>query len=327
MTDTAIVTVDYSAAPNAVNDTPLLVNLVGSNAVVNILANDLLSNGNPAAPTNTTVDLDPTTPGVQTTLVVAGQGTWTYNPTTGNLTFAPLATFTGDPTPITYTLTETATGLTDTAIVTVDYSVAPNAVNDTPLLVNPGETTISIFGNDTLLGNPVIVGGTNPNVVLTSVSTLPTGIVVNPNGTVTILPGTPADNYTFTYTICSVSTPSSCSTATVNITVNPYTANLEVFNGLTPNGDGLDDVFKILGIENYPNNSVEIFNRWGVLVYEAQGYNNQDRAFKGSSEGRVTVVQDDQLPEGTYFYILKYNKALNGSGDAKDQAGYLYINR
>jgi hypothetical protein len=59
----------------------------------------------------------------------------------------------------------------------------------------------------------------------------------------------------------------------------------------------------------------------GVLVFERTGYNNDDRAFRGVSEGRVTIKTTEELPEGTYYYILRY----------KDSAAtiekYLYINR
>ncbi|MCW5521218.1 gliding motility-associated C-terminal domain-containing protein, partial [Aureitalea sp. L0-47] len=46
----------------------------------------------------------------------------------------------------------------------------------------------------------------------------------------------------------------------------------EIFNGITPDGDGLNDFFRVVGIELYPNNNMKIFNRWGVLVWETDGY-------------------------------------------------------
>ena len=78
------------------------------------------------------------------------------------------------------------------------------------------------------------------------------------------------------------------------------------------------------GIECYPDNNVEIYNRWGVLVFETKGYDNSTRVFRGFSEGRTTIKQNDGLPTGTYFYILQYKKQ-DGSTAKKD--GYLYINR
>ncbi len=94
---------------------------------------------------------------------------------------------------------------------------------------------------------------------------------------------------------------------------------IEVFNAVSPN-----QVFYIRGLECYPDNTVEIYNRWGVLVFERSGYNNSDRAFIGNSEGRVTVKQSEELPAGTYFYIFKYKDT---DSNAHEKAGYLYLNR
>ena len=99
---------------------------------------------------------------------------------------------------------------------------------------------------------------------------------------------------------------------------------IEVFNVITPNGDGIHDVLRISGLENYPVNTIRIYNRWGVLVYTTHAYNTEGNVFKGTSEGRVTVQADNSLPVGTYFYILDYEDA---TGNTKSLSGYLYLNR
>ncbi len=99
---------------------------------------------------------------------------------------------------------------------------------------------------------------------------------------------------------------------------------IEVFNVITPNGDGIHDVLRISGLENYPNNTLKIFNRWGVSVYNTRAYDTEGNVFDGTSEGRVTVDQDRKLPVGTYFYILDYQLP---NGENKTMSGYLYINR
>lgn len=99
--------------------------------------------------------------------------------------------------------------------------------------------------------------------------------------------------------------------------------DLIVYNALSPNGDNRNDFFLIKGIDKYPDNSVEIYNRWGVLVYQTRGYNESDRVFRGFSDGRATVNRDAGLPTGTYFYILKYKTETR----AKEKSGYLYINQ
>jgi gliding motility-associated-like protein/uncharacterized repeat protein (TIGR01451 family) len=99
---------------------------------------------------------------------------------------------------------------------------------------------------------------------------------------------------------------------------------VKVFNAVSPNGDGSNDIFYIRGIECYPNNSVEIYNRWGIKVYDAQGYDNNNRVFRGISEGRETINQSEGLPTGTYFYSIKYSD-LDGNGI--DKSGYLHLAR
>jgi hypothetical protein len=63
-------------------------------------------------------------------------------------------------------------------------------------------------------------------------------------------------------------------------------------------------MFVIDGLEDticYPENTVEIYNRWGVLVFETRNYNNETNAFNGYSNGRTTVGRSSGLPTGTYF--------------------------
>ncbi len=93
--------------------------------------------------------------------------------------------------------------------------------------------------------------------------------------------------------------------------------DLEIFTAVSPNGDGFNDTFIIQGIAQFPNNTLSIFNRWGVEVYNKSGYDN---SWAGISEGRTTIAKGEELPVGTYYYVLK----IEGQ---KDRAGYLYINR
>ncbi len=100
--------------------------------------------------------------------------------------------------------------------------------------------------------------------------------------------------------------------------------DIEVFNLVTPNGDGDNDVFVIRNIEMYPDNSVEIYNRWGVKVFGVEGYGQSGKFFRGISEGRATISQNSELPVGTYWYIIKYKTA---QGVWKQRVGYLYLNK
>jgi gliding motility-associated-like protein/uncharacterized repeat protein (TIGR01451 family) len=100
-----------------------------------------------------------------------------------------------------------------------------------------------------------------------------------------------------------------------------------IFNAVSPDGNGENDIFLIQGISEYPENSVQIFNRWGVKVFEVDGYggsNDLENVFTGESDGRATIEQGTLLPTGTYFYVLKFNG--NNPGQ-ETYAGYLYLNR
>jgi len=101
--------------------------------------------------------------------------------------------------------------------------------------------------------------------------------------------------------------------------------SLAIYNAVSPNNDSLNDVFYIENITDpcYFENNVKIYNRWGILVYDENGYNNADIAFNGISEGRSTLNKKEELPDGTYFYILKYRDADGWH----DKSGYLYLNR
>jgi large repetitive protein len=86
-----------------------------------------------------------------------------------------------------------------------------------------------------------------------------------------------------------------------------------VFTGLSPNGDGMNDGWTILGIDLFNSNEVMVFNRWGNQVYHKKGYNNFSKW-----EGKF---ESTDLPDGTYFYIIDL-----GDGSEK-LSGYLQISR
>jgi gliding motility-associated-like protein len=91
---------------------------------------------------------------------------------------------------------------------------------------------------------------------------------------------------------------------------------LEVYHGMSPNGDGMNDVLTIRNIALYPNNEIRIFNRWGNEVYFAQGYGQNGNFFGGQTDYR------DKIPSGTYYYILK----VWDDRDLKIYRGYFQVN-
>jgi gliding motility-associated-like protein len=102
-----------------------------------------------------------------------------------------------------------------------------------------------------------------------------------------------------------------------------------VHNAFSSNEDGRNDYFQIENLEDndcYKNIRVEVFNRWGVLVFEKDNYNNGSNAFRGKSEGRTTINKNEGLPTGTYFYILSYDTTDNlGKTQSVKKDGYLYL--
>jgi gliding motility-associated-like protein len=77
--------------------------------------------------------------------------------------------------------------------------------------------------------------------------------------------------------------------------------NIVVHQGVSPNGDGMNDVLVIDGIAAYPDNKLSVMSRNGELVFEAAGYDNNSRVFDGHSNKSGKLQQP-----GTYFYSLDY---------------------
>ena len=125
-----------------------------------------------------------------------------------------------------------------------------------------------------------------------------------------VVRATQAGNYTYLSAVSDYS---------INITSrirNPYLGDIQTFSAQ-----------KVVVFPNPSNGVIHITHENklnAVLVYDAKGYDNSSKVFRGISEGRVTVKQDSELPDGTYFYVLKYTKS---NGTVKEKAGYLYINR
>jgi len=210
-------------------------------------------------------------------------------------------------------------------------SITINSVNDLPVAQNDG---ISVDEDSNL--NDIFIledngngadyfGGDGPSIgPITLISETVNGTIeFNDNGS----PNDPTDDY-FTYTpkqnyfgsdyfeykICDYD--GDCDQAIVNIEVinDGFLFIPDIF---TPNGDGFNDFFVIEGLEAYPDNSIFVFNRWGNKVFEASPYNND---WDGTSNFGV-IIGGKELPEGTYFFILKTNSE---KGDIKK---YVYLKK
>lgn len=105
----------------------------------------------------------------------------------------------------------------------------------------------------------------------------------------------------------SVSSNSGCeSTIRIPIEITIIDSNLSFFNLITIDDNDLNKELIIQGIEQFPNNSIEIYNRYGNLVWSGVNYNNVTNTFKGMANVSGVVSQGSYLPTGTYFFILSY---------------------
>ncbi|RZL40345.1 MAG: gliding motility-associated C-terminal domain-containing protein [Pedobacter sp.] len=114
----------------------------------------------------------------------------------------------------------------------------------------------------------------------------PAGLSINAStGAINLAQSAPSQNYTITYTFSN----GSCSgTVTTNLKIGIF----KIPNVITPDGDGMNDAFRIAGLEFFPENNMSIFNRWGNEVFRSNGAYKQNWTGEG-------------LNVGTYYYLLK----------------------
>jgi len=175
---------------------------------------------------------------------------------------------------ITYTLTVTDGSCTFIDLVNINIGFAP-------LNVQPQDTTIK-KGELVRLR----VSGGNGNY-----DWKPRYFLTFPYGQTHIPDAYPPS--TIIYTVSSTY-PSGCiASNTVIIRVLPND-ELIFYNTFTPNNDGINDVFYIANLEQYPDNTLTIYNRYGQKIFFKRGYQND---WDGTING-------EQIPTGTYFYVL-----------------------
>ena len=139
------------------------------------------------------------------------------------------------------------------------------------------------------------------------------GTIANAGDANTEVTGLLLGNNWFTWTITNGPCPSSTDSMVVFIR-DCLTINIP--NAYSPNGDGVNDVFRITNVDSYPQSSFQVFNRWGSKVLDQSPYANDwdGRNQFGSAFGEL-------LPESTYYYILDL-------GDGSEAyTGYIYLRR
>ncbi|HVA97266.1 MAG TPA: gliding motility-associated C-terminal domain-containing protein [Bacteroidia bacterium] len=210
----------------------------------------------------------------------AGGTTFYWSPSTYlNNTAAPNPTCNATST-ITYTLVVTSTTCPpETTTVTVTIKPPP--------VINAGpDVTINEGTNVTLTGSGA-----------TSYTWTPSTNLSSPNTAVT-----QAEPIVTTEYILYGEQDGCVGSDTIIVKVIPET-KLVIYNTFTPNNDGVNDTWFIGNIWQYPNNVLNVYNRYGKLVYHAENYQN---SWKGEGTGNT------DLPAATYYYILD-----PGDGSAK----------
>ncbi len=236
----------------------------------------------------------------------------------------PYQKFCSAPASTTLGTTSTASG----GIPPYTYAWAPSAPLNNSTIANPTATvttttiftvtvtgsngesakdtvTISLYnytinaGKDTTIrqGQTITLHGSAPGA--THVNWMPSGYnIYNQNSlSPDVYPGV-----TVTYTFSAIYTPSGCTLVDyITVTVIP-SSDLFFFNTFSPNGDGANDYFYIGNIEKYPDNVLEIYNRYGQKVFNKASYQND-------WDGKYL---NSELPSGTYFYILDTKNPTGG---------------
>jgi gliding motility-associated-like protein len=187
-----------------------------------------------------------------------------------------------------------------TVVVTPNGSGGIDAVDDVIRIRLDEVGTTSVTGNDIFdgaLSSITIVEGPSRGMA-----------ILNNDGTLTYTPNAGECGFTdsLTYQICQGNI---CDRAVVLIDVRCEL--VEAFNGFSPNGDGINDQFRFIGLEDFPNNTLTIYNRWGNEVFEADNYQND---WEGTFDGKILI-------DGTYFWTLEIE------GEDSPLVGYLQINR
>ncbi len=209
---------------------------------------------------------------------------------------------------------ECATATVTITVNSISINRNPIAINDTATINEGSYATGNLLANDS-----------DPDGDSLIISTMP--VSVPSNGSVTIsFDGTyiytPEEGFTgtdsFEYSVCDNGTPTECATAlvTIIVTKGPAGDNIFIPEGFSPNGDGSNEYFSIPGIEQYSHVSIQIFNRWGNIIYKQEHYEND---WDGTSNVNMSI--GSELPTGTYFYFIVIHDM-----DEK-VTGFVYLNR
>lgn len=173
---------------------------------------------------------------------------------------------------------------------TVSNSVCVPSSDTVSVIVYPNPTPANAGADFSVSGTSANVNGNTPVVgngywALVSGS----GNVVSPSSAYTQVTGLNIGDNVFGWTISNGVCPDSYDEVVVHVN------DLEVPNGFSPNGDMVNDFFEIPALDLFGDVKLEVFNRWGNLVYESENYKND-------WDGKNRSGED--LTDDTYYYTL-----------------------
>ena len=118
----------------------------------------------------------------------------------------------------------------------------------------------------------------------------------------------------------AVVSDSGCESTRIQVTVDLSLCEIIIPDGFSPNNDGINDTFEIPNLATlYPNFKLEVFNRYGNLIYTG---NRNKENWGGTTTESGLSLGNNLLPTGVYFYVLHFN-----DGTRKAIQGRVYLNR
>ncbi len=219
------------------------------------------------------------------------------NSTSTTICSGQFVTLTGSGSAITYTWNNgvvNGTAFTPTNsnsyIVTGTDAVGCSSSSTVIVNVNSGTSAIPITNPNVIcIGDTVILSVIGGSVPSWSLNTNPSILII-----------APLSNVSYTYS--AIDANGCIGDVVFNIDIDKECL-VTVYNGFTPNGDGINDFWVIDKIEKFPNNKVYIFNRWGNKIFQTSNYNNINNIWDGKLNGQ-------SVPTGTYFYIIESDQLL-----------------
>ena len=186
--------------------------------------------------------------------------------------------------------------------------IVPNKTNSNSPKPIAIDDTITTFQN-TSINIPILLNDTPYKAIPKLISHPKNGIAnLNVEGEIEYQPNLSfIGSDSFKYELCNDENNCSSATITVNVIEKIQKINeIVLYNGISINNDEMNEYFHIENIEKYPNNRVQIYNHYGLKVFDIEGYDNKQHSFRGYSYGNIKIKTSLELSQDVYFYILEY---------------------